>query len=346
MAECVLAGCAKPPPPRPAPAPVATPAPEPDILQPHVLVDHARAVVDALNGGHCDQLEERLTERMKKAVPAPKFAAACDELVARTGRVTSWRILQLASNEGRFELDAEKDRIILKLNRRAGDERLSGVLMRPPPPPDPPVAVAALEVLPVASTELGRWTVLNGGPTARGNNHIGNDQQRRAVDLVVVDDTGTRHRGDGSANADYFAYGQPVLAAAAGTVRTVVRGVPDNVPGVMNGYLVPGNVVVIEHAPETFAVYAHFAPGSIEVEVGDEVKAGQRLGKVGNSGRSTEPHLHFHVQSKVRLSAGWGLDPHFAAVEQWRDGKWSTVTDYAFDHGHVIRPVSPPPPPE
>lgn len=343
MAECVLVGCTGtvPPPPAVSAAPETVPEPPPDLHLAHPLIEHARALVDAFNGDRCEALEERLDDRMRKAIPGPKLAAACKQVSAETGRVTSWRILKLEPYEGRFELTGEKENIILKLNRREDDERLSGLLMRPPPPPDPPVVAATLEVLPIATPEAGRWLVGHGGPHLRGNHHVGNDQQRRAVDLIIIDDTGKSHRGDGSNNADYFAYGQPVVAAAAGTVRTVVRGVPDNAPGVMNGYLVPGNVVVIEHAAEVFAVYAHLAPGSIEVLAGDEVKAGQLLGKVGNSGRSTEPHLHFHVQSNARLSAGWGIDPHFPAIERWQDGVWTPVTDYTFDHRHVIRPVTP-----
>jgi murein DD-endopeptidase MepM/ murein hydrolase activator NlpD len=74
-------------------------------------------------------------------------------------------------------------------------------------------------------------------------------------------------------------------------------GKPQQVPGQEAGLERPadyaGNNVVLEIRPGVFAIYAHMQPGSVRVQVGDRVTAGQVLGLLGNSGNSTGPHLHF-----------------------------------------------------
>ena len=76
-----------------------------------------------------------------------------------------------------------------------------------------------------------------------------------------------------------------------------------------------GNHVVIDHGNGERALYAHLVPGSIPVRVGTTVKRGQALGKCGNSGHSSEPHLHWHLQT----AEGEGLPPRF--VDYVADGK-------------------------
>lgn len=106
---------------------------------------------------------------------------------------------------------------------------------------------------------------------------------------------------DGTANQDYLAYGAPVLAVADATVVKVVSDVPDTAPGgrpTGEGLTVNtlgGNVVVLRLAPDLFAFYLHLAPDSTTVQVGDEVTKGQVIAQLGNSGNSSEPHLHFQL---------------------------------------------------
>jgi murein DD-endopeptidase MepM/ murein hydrolase activator NlpD len=109
----------------------------------------------------------------------------------------------------------------------------------------------------------------------------------------VEDASGAKRKGDGKANSDYFAYGREIVAVADGTVVTVVDGVPENIPGVMAGYAIKGNYVVVRHGPKLFSLYAHLQPGRIRVKPGDTVKRGTVLGLCGNNGHSSEPHLHF-----------------------------------------------------
>ena len=125
--------------------------------------------------------------------------------------------------------------------------------------------------------------------------------QRFAIDWVKVDEQGRTHTGDSLQNKNYYAYGNNALAVADGIVTEVKDSIPENVPGA-NSRAVPitletvgGNHVIIDIGRGRYAFYAHLQPHSITVHVGDHVTRGQILGLVGNSGNSTEPHLHFHL---------------------------------------------------
>lgn len=125
--------------------------------------------------------------------------------------------------------------------------------------------------------------------------------QRFAIDHVKLDSTGRTYTGDQAKNESYYAEGVDALAVADGVVAATKDGIPENVPGV-NSRAVPitletvgGNYVIIDIGRGRYAFYAHLKPGSLRVRPGDRVRRGQVVGLVGNSGNSTEPHLHFHV---------------------------------------------------
>ncbi len=80
-----------------------------------------------------------------------------------------------------------------------------------------------------------------------------------------------------------------------------------------------GNYVVIDHGQSEFSLYAHFQPGSVRVKKGDQVKAGDVIGKLGSSGNSTEPHLHFQITDRPDLG-GAGIPMNFSNVTiLWAD---------------------------
>ncbi len=163
----------------------------------------------------------------------------------------------------------------------------------------------------------GAWDVAWGGRTIEQNQHAAVADQRFAYDFLVVEG-GTTHRGDGTRNEDYFAYGRPVLAPAAGRVVAVVDGIAENVPGSMDAAHLAGNHVVLDHGNGEFSLLAHLVPGSLTVKPGDQVVAGQKLGRCGNSGHSSEPHLHYHLQTTSHVGQGEGLPAPF--VEYVADG--------------------------
>jgi murein DD-endopeptidase MepM/ murein hydrolase activator NlpD len=93
----------------------------------------------------------------------------------------------------------------------------------------------------------------------------------------------------------------------------VENGVPENRPGDMPA--ISGNSIVIDHHNGEFSVLSHFTKGSILVGVGDEVVSGQVLGHCGNTGHSSEPHLHYHLQDTPVLHSGDGLPAQFHSYE-------------------------------
>ena len=137
--------------------------------------------------------------------------------------------------------------------------------------------------------------------------------QRFAIDWLQLRDEGGSFTGDRLDNKNYRCYGSEVLAVADAAVVTVKDGIPQNVPGV-NSRAVPitletvgGNHVILDLGASRFAFYAHLQPGQIRVKQGDRVRRGQVLASLGNSGNSTEPHLHFHVCNLNSPLASEGL---------------------------------------
>jgi murein DD-endopeptidase MepM/ murein hydrolase activator NlpD len=182
----------------------------------------------------------------------------------------------------------------------------------------------------------GKWLVLWGGDTKELNQHHDVANQRFAFDFVVADETGKTHKGDGSANEDYFAFGREVISPADGEVTDVISGVRDNVPGSMNPYSAVGNAVIIRHRENEVSVLAHLKLDSIKVKVGDKVARGQLIGLCGNSGNSSEPHLHYHLQNTAIIQDGTGIKCLFHKITVISSGQQQVKTDYSPVKGDVV----------
>lgn len=123
--------------------------------------------------------------------------------------------------------------------------------------------------------------------------------QRFAIDFVSVNEQGRSFAHNGMALKDWYCYGEDVVAVADGIITSTKN---DMIENDINGRAVPinfdtalGNHVALKIDDDHLAVYAHLIPGSLTVKVGDMVRKGQVLGKIGNSGNSDAPHLHFHM---------------------------------------------------
>ncbi len=125
--------------------------------------------------------------------------------------------------------------------------------------------------------------------------------ERYAFDSLQLNDEFTdTYEGDPAVNTNYFNYNTPLLAVADGTVVFVQDGLPENHGNQKDVTLhtlleYGGNFVVLDIGGGHYAFYCHCIPGSINVGVGDVVHEGDEIARLGNSGNSTAPHLHFQI---------------------------------------------------
>jgi murein DD-endopeptidase MepM/ murein hydrolase activator NlpD len=162
----------------------------------------------------------------------------------------------------------------------------------------------------------GRWAAAGGtlGPHRRALQAVNGQlrlSQRFAVDFVArLDAEGRTHIGDPNQNVSYFNYGQPVLAVADGKVVEAVDRLPDQTPNAADPVPLAdagGNSVILKLDRGVFAAYGHLKPGSVRVHRGQRVRAGQVLGKLGNSGQSSGPHLHLQFMNRPSFPDADGL---------------------------------------
>lgn len=163
-------------------------------------------------------------------------------------------------------------------------------LLQVPFPLDNDPAKALVMQVPLDGEVIVGW----GGDTLAQHYHAAYPDQRFAYDLLVAP------AGHGAtALDDYGCYGQPVFAGVTGRVHRVVTGVPDQPAGeyVPNLENPTGNSVWIA-VDGGFLVLAHLQPGSVAVAEGDTVTPSEVVGACGNSGNTSEPHVHVHVQEQ------------------------------------------------
>lgn len=200
----------------------------------------------------------------------------------------------------------------------------------------------------------GQWTVER-TPAARIPSH-GTDVlgQRYAYDFIRTDDrTGSHVHPAGSPRwflfggrtRDCYGWGQPVHAALGGEVVAAVDGVSERQwlhvgreswatlgaalrygasPRSIDTGRLAGNHVVIQTA-EVFALYAHLAPGSVVATRGKSVSVGDVIGRVGHTGNSTAPHLHFQLMDSADALHARGIACAFAGYLTRCNGLWEHV---------------------
>lgn len=172
----------------------------------------------------------------------------------------------------------------------------------------------------------GDWFVFWGGTNVLQNYHYAVESQRYAYDFIQVKD-GMSYSGDATINRSYYAFGQPALSPADGTVVAVVNDIADNEPvGKMNPAQPAGNHVVIRSGSE-YSLLGHLQKGSVTVKKGDTVQAGQIIGKVGNSGNSSEAHLHVQVADHPDLAKGKSIPIHWQGDIQPTRGQTVNTND-------------------
>ena len=173
---------------------------------------------------------------------------------------------------------------------------------------------------------------------------IANNPLRYAYDLSVVDEDGRMWRTDGKAREDWYGWQVPVFAPGDGTVAEIQDAVPDHkvgenlltIPEILaNPRVLAGNYVVIDHGQGEHSLIAHLQQGSLGVKVGDVVKKGQPIAKMGFSGDAFTVHVHYELRRGVPFDVE-GLPSVFTGYERAAGSRRIPVAEGVVDTGDIV----------
>lgn len=186
-----------------------------------------------------------------------------------------------------------------------------------------------------------QWFVMAGGDTINVNHHMRERSQWFGIDFMKTGGPNNRAvtRGKPQSVRDFYSWGARVLSPVAGVVRQVENGQIDQPLGESDRDNAFGNFVMIEASPREYVFLAHFQRGSIVVQVGDQVQPGRLLGKCGNSGNTSGPHIHMHVQDHPEPYTGRGRNITFSGVDVLLSGKRFENVDWPLIQGLFVSPA-------
>lgn len=157
-------------------------------------------------------------------------------------------------------------------------------------------------VLPVK----GEWYTLSGGEFME-TNALSNSPAMRYGHVMTVRKDGARFKNKGKDLEDYYCYGQPIYAPAAGEILSMHDGMKDNPPRVESNKGYQGNHVVLKIAPDVYFFVFNLKAKSIRFKSGQAVAQGDVIGECGASGSATMPQVQFHFQNSPDFPLSEGL---------------------------------------
>jgi hypothetical protein len=159
----------------------------------------------------------------------------------------------------------------------------------------------------------GTWLVSNGGRTSVTNNHFRPSDQGPQNQLYAYDfrmeNTGKETKLD-----DFPVFGMDVLTPGDGMIIQVIDGSIDVLPGERDRSVGVGNAIIINHLNGEYSLLCHFKHNSIRVKVGQKVKQGNVMGLCGNTGNTTQPHIHFNLQDGPLMHKANALPAQFRKI--------------------------------
>jgi len=265
------------------------------------------------NAEQPDSIFNLFSPETKTALPINKTKAFLAHLKDNYGAIKQTQFINNLGQFAIYKTDLESGTILLHL---ATDphQSITGLYVKPYEAP-PVTQVQKPNISKMQLPFKGEWTVIWGGDTKAQNYHVVAKMQKNAFDIVITNTDGKSYKTDGKSNADYYAFGQSLTAPCDAEVVFAVDGVKDNIPGKMNTLLTIGNTVLLKTKHNEYILFAHFKQGTVKVKQGEKVKTGQLLGECGNSGNSSEPHLHFHIQDEEDFDQATGIKCFFSKVK-------------------------------
>ncbi len=293
----------------------------------------ADRMVKAINDENWPGVQADFGQVMLDAFPLDKLTPFFQGVLAQYGKIQKLDAIRYTPpNQAVFPAHFERGMLDLKIVLD-GQDKIIGLWLLPHLPDIPKVQQHQTKLsLPFK----GDWLVVWGGDTRELNQHHDVPNQQFAFDFLGADKTGKTRKGENQTNEDCFAFGREIIAPADGVVTDVINGVRDNAPASMNPYSALGNAVLIQHRENEVSVLAHLKLDSIKVKVGDKVAKGQPIGLCGNSGNSSEPHLHYHLQNTPIVQDGTGIKCRFEKVAILNNGQKQVKTNYSPIKGDVI----------
>ncbi|GCC51727.1 peptidase M23 [Chryseotalea sanaruensis] len=263
------------------------------------------------NADNYDAIFAGFSPEMQKALPIEKTKEFLTSLKQQAGKITKREFVKYEQSYAVYKTNFEK--ALLALTVSVDDKSaINGFFIKPfieDNLPKPERNTTKL-MLPFKD----EWHVVWGGDTKEINYHVESKAQKNAFDMVIKNEKGNSYKTDGKTNEDYYAFNKELIAPCDGTVVLVVDGIKDNEPGASNPLYVPGNTVIIKTANNEYLFFGHFKQNSIVVKQGQKVNQGQLLGLCGNSGNSSEPHLHFHIQNVEDMNVATGIKCYFDKI--------------------------------
>lgn len=305
-----------------------------------------REMTDRFRAGEITFVWQRMTPTMKEALGSEAALGQFRQEVAEQLGSPTALVEETVKRENGSQVYLRVERFdkaageVATLWAFDSDGRIAGFLIRPKELPSETAESPHLDYRTKNRLRLpfdGEWYVFWGGREPEQNYHVAAADQRFAYDFLVRVD-GASHSGAGKELTDYHCWDRPILAPAAGEVVAAIDGLPDQPPGVMDPSNPPGNHVVLDLGDGEYALLGHLRRGSVSVAPGEKVAAGQPLGRCGNSGNTSEPHLHFHLQDGPAFGRGHGLPAFFTdyladgePVERGEPVRGQTVAPRAAD---------------
>jgi len=263
------------------------------------------------NQDNYDDIFNMFSSEMKTALPLDKTKDFFSGLKDKAGKIIKKEFVKYQATYAVYKTNFE--RALFSLNISVDDNsKINGLYIKPFEPDNLPKIDRNKTKLVLPFN--GAWTVFWGGDTKELNYHVVSKAQKNAFDIVIKDKTGKSYKTDGKTNEDYYAFGKEIFAPCDGIIVLVVDGVKENKPGELNPIYVPGNSVILKTMNNEYLLFAHFKHHSIKVKEGEKVKQERILGLCGNTGNSSEPHLHFHIQNVEDMNIATGVKCYFDKI--------------------------------